>query len=75
MPRAAAFFDLDRTLMSGSSGQPWVRAARRAGLISRRQLAGWIVDPQRIKPGNHMPPNALSSSELEALLTYLESLK
>ena len=48
-----------------------------AGTIpnTRGNLAGWIVDPQRIKPGNHMPPNALSSSELEALLTYLQSLK
>jgi HAD superfamily hydrolase (TIGR01490 family) len=35
---AAAFFDLDRTLMAGSSGFHWVRAAYRAGLVSRRQL-------------------------------------
>lgn len=39
MPKAAAFFDLDRTLMSGSSGFFWARAAARAGIISRRQLA------------------------------------
>ena len=38
--QAAAFFDLDRTLMAGSSGLHWVRAAYRAGLVSRRQLAG-----------------------------------
>ena len=30
-PRAAAFFDLDRTLMAGSSGFHWARAAYRAG--------------------------------------------
>src|SRR5690348_8915787 len=36
---AAAFFDLDRTLMSGSSGFFWARAAARAGMISRRRLA------------------------------------
>ena len=36
MPRAAAFFDLDRTLIAGSSGLPWARAATKAGLISRR---------------------------------------
>jgi HAD superfamily hydrolase (TIGR01490 family) len=35
----AAFFDLDRTLMAGSSGFHWVRAARAAGMVSRRQLA------------------------------------
>jgi HAD superfamily hydrolase (TIGR01490 family) len=37
--RSAAFFDLDRTLMSGSSGFHWARAAAGAGLISRRRLA------------------------------------
>jgi HAD superfamily hydrolase (TIGR01490 family) len=35
---AAAFFDLDRTLMAGSSGLHWARAAQRSGLLSRRQL-------------------------------------
>src|SRR5690349_19468628 len=38
--KAAAFFDLDRTLMAGSSGLHWARAAHRAGLVSRRQMAG-----------------------------------
>ena len=38
-PRAAAFFDLDRTLMAGSSGFHWARAAYRAGLLTRRQIA------------------------------------
>jgi cytochrome c oxidase subunit 2 len=42
---------------------------------TRGNLAGWIVDPQRIKPGNHMPSNLLSPSDLEALLTYLQGLK
>ena len=42
-PRGAAFFDLDKTLMAGSSGLHWARAARSAGLLSRRQMAryGW----------------------------------
>jgi HAD superfamily hydrolase (TIGR01490 family) len=35
---AAAFFDLDRTLMAGSSGLHWARAAHRSGLLPRRQL-------------------------------------
>lgn len=34
----AAFFDLDRTLMQGSSAFQFGRAAYRAGLMSRRQL-------------------------------------
>ena len=38
-------------------------------------MAGWIVDPQGIKPGNYMPPNPLPSDDLEALLAYLRSLK
>jgi cytochrome c oxidase subunit 2 len=42
---------------------------------TRGALAGWIVDPQRVKPGTHMPPNQLSPPDLDALLTYLQSLK
>ena len=42
---------------------------------TRGALAGWIVDPQRIKPGAHMPPNQLKPQDLDALLTYLQSLK
>jgi HAD superfamily hydrolase (TIGR01490 family) len=37
--RAAAFFDLDRTLMAGSSGIFFARAAYETGMISRRRLA------------------------------------
>lgn len=47
--RAAAFFDLDRTLIAGSSGLPWARAATNAGLISRRQMARWGVDALRFR--------------------------
>jgi HAD superfamily hydrolase (TIGR01490 family) len=41
--KAAAFFDLDRTLMEGSSAFQFGRAAYKAGLLSRRQLIadGW----------------------------------
>ena len=42
---------------------------------TRGHLGGWILDPQRIKPGVRMPPNELSPDDLQALLTYLESLK
>lgn len=37
-------------------------------------LAGWLLDPQRVKPGNHMPPSALSADELTPLLAWLGSL-
>jgi HAD superfamily hydrolase (TIGR01490 family) len=41
--RGAAFFDLDRTLMAGSSGLYWARAAGGAGPLPRRRIAryGW----------------------------------
>ena len=42
---------------------------------TRTNLAKWIVNPQAIKPGVRMPPNKLDSDDLQALLTYLESLK
>ena len=42
---------------------------------TRGHLAGWVVDPQQIKPGVRMPPNALAPGDLQALLAYLESLE
>jgi len=38
-------------------------------------LAGWIIDPQNIKPGNKMPPTNLDPEDLQALLAYLERLQ
>lgn len=38
-------------------------------------LAGWVVDAQRIKPGNRMPPNFLASVDLLDLVAYLRSLR
>ena len=49
MPRAAAFFDLDKTLMAGSSGMPFARVAMRHGIVSRRQLARWGVEHLRYR--------------------------
>ncbi|HSM57776.1 MAG TPA: cytochrome c oxidase subunit II [Candidatus Sulfomarinibacteraceae bacterium] len=42
---------------------------------TRGNLAGWIVDPQSIKPGSLMPPTTLSGPDLQALLAYLETLE
>ncbi len=39
----AAFFDLDKTLMQGSSGFQFARAVREAGMMTRRQLAADAV--------------------------------
>jgi cytochrome c oxidase subunit 2 len=38
-------------------------------------LAGWIQDPQGIKPGTLMPNQYLSSAQLSDLLAYLETLQ
>src|ERR687896_2407573 len=48
-PRAAAFFDLDKTLMAGSSGMVFARVAARHGLVSRGQLARWARDHVRYR--------------------------
>src|ERR1041384_2197952 len=42
---------------------------------TRDHLEQWIVDSQKIKPGNKMPQNNLSNENLNALLDYLQSLK
>jgi cytochrome c oxidase subunit 2 len=42
---------------------------------TRGHLAGWVVDSQKIKPGNRMPPINVEPSDLQALLDYLQSLK
>ena len=42
---------------------------------TRGHLGGWITDPQAIKPGAKMPATSLESAELQALLTYLQSLR
>jgi cytochrome c oxidase subunit 2 len=38
-------------------------------------LGGWIVDPQRIKPGTQMATVPIAPQDLQPLIEYLESLK
>lgn len=38
-------------------------------------LAGWIANPQHLKPGNRMPATGLSAEDLQAVLAYLETLR
>jgi HAD superfamily hydrolase (TIGR01490 family) len=47
--RGAAFFDLDRTLMAGSSGIFFARAAYEAGMITRAQLLGDLYQNLRFR--------------------------
>ena len=42
---------------------------------TRAYLTSWVIDPQQHKPGNNMPPNLLRSEDLQALLSYLETLR
>ena len=45
----AAFFDLDKTLMAGSSGMVFARVASQKGFVSKRQLARWGRDHLRYR--------------------------
>ena len=49
MQRTAAFFDLDKTLMAGSSGMQFARVAARHGIVGRRQLLSWAVEHLRYR--------------------------
>jgi cytochrome c oxidase subunit II len=53
------------------------RSTLGAGSIpnTRGHLAGWIADPEQIKPGSRMPPQALTGGDLQAVLAYMETLK
>ena len=48
-PRAAAFFDLDKTLMAGSSGVFFARAAYETGMISRSRLVRDVYENLRFR--------------------------
>jgi cytochrome c oxidase subunit 2 len=43
--------------------------------MGRGQLYAWVADPQRVKPGNHMPYIGLEPAELHSVVAYLESLR
>jgi HAD superfamily hydrolase (TIGR01490 family) len=45
----AAFFDLDKTLMAGSSGMVFARVANQRGFVPRSQLAKWGWDHLRYR--------------------------
>jgi cytochrome c oxidase subunit II len=42
---------------------------------TKGNLGGWISDPQRVKPGNHMATVNIKAEDLQPLLDYLESLQ
>ncbi len=67
--KGAAFFDLDKTLIEGSSALHFGRAAYKHGLVSRRQLArdGWANLKFRLKGSNDADTDALRQRILDAL--------
>jgi cytochrome c oxidase subunit II len=48
-----------------------------AGTMSNTpaNLASWIADPQKHKPGSNMPATPLSAPDLDAIVAYLGTLK
>ncbi len=53
------------------------RSTIAAGTLLNRpaELARWIANPQQFKPGSNMPATTLSSADMGALVSYLESLQ
>jgi HAD superfamily hydrolase (TIGR01490 family) len=67
--KGAAFFDLDKTLIEGSSALHFARAAYRNGMLSRRQLVrdGWENVKFRLKGSTDQGTDALRQRILEAI--------
>jgi HAD superfamily hydrolase (TIGR01490 family) len=67
--RGAAFFDLDKTLIEGSSAFHFGRAAYKHGLLSRRQLArdAWANIKFRLQGSTDADTDALRQRILDAL--------
>jgi cytochrome c oxidase subunit 2 len=69
------------TLAGGRTAPDLTHIASRSTIAAgwlpntRGNLAGWIADPQHVKPGARMPPTGLRDEELQAVLAYLEMLK
>jgi cytochrome c oxidase subunit 2 len=53
------------------------RTTLAAGVLpnTRGHMAGWILDPQSVKPGAQMPASSFDVDSLHALLAYLDTLK
>src|SRR5947207_6319735 len=71
--RSAAFFDLDRTLMAGSSGLPYARAAHKAGWLPTRTMLRWGLDHFRFRlRGANEEATARVLGEAREVLTGVE---
>jgi len=68
-PRGAAFFDLDKTLIEGSSALHFARASYKAGQLSKRQLArdAWANVRFRLRGSTDEATDALRTRVYEAI--------
>jgi len=79
--RCAGCHSIRGTDAWGQVGPDLTHIASRATVGARTldntadHLAAWVRDPQRVKPGNQMPPSGLAADDLQALVTYLEALR
>ena len=53
------------------------RSTLGAGILENtpENLANWLADPQKIKPGSRMPSLHLTDPQINALVAYLETLQ
>ncbi|HYX32466.1 MAG TPA: cytochrome c oxidase subunit II [Oligoflexus sp.] len=53
------------------------RSSLGAGVVANSygSLAGWVANPQALKPGNRMPPSYVKAEDYHPLITYLMSLE
>jgi cytochrome c oxidase subunit 2 len=78
--RCGACHAVRGTSNGGAVGPDLTHLASRRAIASgtlpndRATLAGWIANPQALKPGSTMPATNLSGPELNAVVAYLEGL-
>src|SRR5919206_298358 len=74
MSSAAAFFDLDKTLIEGSSAIHFARASYRRGLMSRRELASglWANVKFRLRGSTDEETDALRERRAAAIREVAE---
>ncbi len=69
------------TMAYGQAGPDLTHFARRRTIAAGErpntpaELTAWLLNPQGIKPGNHMPKVPLAADELNALVAYLSGLR
>ena len=77
----ASCHNISGTRASGQVGPDLSHVASRRSIaagtlpMNHGNLAGWIANPQVVKPGNNMPTVPLGAAQLNAVTAYLETLR